>query len=115
MAQKEKITIETLAIMMQKGLAELYELLSHKPDREEVKTMIREEVKAVVKEEVKAAIKEDIAVVREDIDRLSDRVGRLGDKIDENRTGQYQLERIVERHEKWHRQTAQKIGIKLEN
>jgi len=99
MATNKKITIEALVVMVQNGIVELREELDKKPSRDEVKTMIKEE----------------IAVVKADINRVGDRVGRLGDKIDDDRAAQTTIKRQVEKHERWHYQTAEKVGIKLEN
>jgi hypothetical protein len=53
-------------------------------------------------------------VDKSDIDRVLARVALLGDKIDDYRAEQNGLSRQVERHEKWHHQTAAKIGLKLQ-
>lgn len=44
---------------------------------------------------------------------LTNRIILLGDKIDEDRAAQYKLKSQVGKHGKWHRQTAEKAGIKM--
>jgi uncharacterized protein YjgD (DUF1641 family) len=97
MAEKNKITIEALAIMMQKGLNELSEKLDQKPDRTEI--------------DFKFARKAD----KSDIERVLARVSMIGGKVDDYNAEQAVTQRQVDKHEKWHHQTAQKIGIKLED
>jgi hypothetical protein len=48
-----------------------------------------------------------------DIDRVLARIALLGDKIDDIRSDQSKTQRQVDKHEKWHHQTAEKIGIVL--
>jgi hypothetical protein len=101
MAQNNKVTNEKLALMVQNGFAEIHEKmdkgfaevreeLNQKPDRGEVKIMIKTEV-----------------------DKVVDRIGRLADKIDDDRAQQSAIKRQVEKHERWHFQVAEKISIKL--
>jgi hypothetical protein len=84
MAAKKKITIETLALMVQRGFDEVSQKLETKADKA-------------------------------DINLVLDRVDRLTDKIDEDRANQTATQRQVDRHEAWHHQTADKIGIKLQD
>jgi len=50
-----------------------------------------------------------------DIDRVLTRIGGIGDKVNDYRAEQLTIKTQVDRHERWHRQAAQKIGIKLED
>lgn len=97
MAADKKITIETLAIMMQKGPNELSEKLDQKPDRTEI--------------DFKLAIKAD----KSDIERVLARVSMIGGKVDGYNAEQAVTQRQVDKHEKWHHQTAQKIGVDLKD
>lgn len=63
---------------------ELNEKLDRKPDREEVRVMIRE----------------DLVAVRSDIERVANRVTRLSDKTDDYRAAQFSLKTQVERLER---------------
>lgn len=108
MAEKNKITIEALTIMMQKGLNEVYNKLAEmdakldqKPNKEEVELMI----------EQKLSRKAD----KSDVERILTRVSMVGANVDDYRSDQFDMRRKVERHEKWHHQTADKIGIELKN
>ena len=50
---------------------------------------------------------------KSDIDAVLTRITQLSDKVDDYRADQIGLKRQVDKHEKWHRQTATKIGLKL--
>ena len=50
---------------------------------------------------------------KSDIERVLARVSMIGGNVDDYRAEQAVTQRQVARHEKWHRQIAQKIGIKL--
>jgi len=95
MAQKKKVTIEKLAMMMQNGLVEVHENMNKGFAR------IHEELNQ----------KAD----KSDINEVINRIGRLTDKIDDDRAAQATTKRQVEKHERWHYQTAEKVGIKLED
>lgn len=51
---------------------------------------------------------------RSDIDAVLTRVTQLSNKVDDYHAEQIGLKRQVEKHEKWHNQTAAKIGLKLQ-
>ena len=48
-----------------------------------------------------------------DIDHVLTRVNLLGSKLDDYRAEQIGMRRQLDKHEKWHSQTAAKVGIKL--
>jgi len=100
MAQKKKVTIEKLALTVQRGFNEMNEKLDQKPDRAEVERMI----------DIKLTRKAD----KSDIERVLTRIGIIGGKVNDYRAEQAVTQRQVDKHEKWHHQTVQKIGIKLE-
>ena len=65
---------------------EVNDKLDRKADKDEVKTMI---------------------------DGVNDRITRISDKLDDYHAEQIGLQRQVNKHEKWHFQTAAKVGIDL--
>jgi len=111
MAQKNKVTIETLAIMMQKGLNEVNEKLDDRLNEVHEKLDDINEKLDQKPDRADLELKAD----KVDIDRVVDRIGRLADKIDDDRSQQSVIKRQVEKHERWHYQTAEKVGIKLED
>ena len=58
------------------------------------------------------ADKSDVAN-KGDIDRVLTRINLQGNKLDDYRAEQIGMQRQLDKHEKWHSQTATKIGIKL--
>lgn len=52
---------------------------------------------------------------KSDIERVLTRIGMLGNKIDDYRAEQLETRPKVERHEKWHFQIAEKVGVKLKD
>jgi hypothetical protein len=52
-------------------------------------------------------------IVKTEVDKVMGRIVQLNDKINDYRTEEIGLKRQVEKHEKWHFQTAAKVGIKL--
>lgn len=59
------------------------------------------------------AIKADRADLDSSVDRVLTRIAMLGDKIGDMRADQIGMQRQLDKHGKWHFQTADKIGIKL--
>jgi uncharacterized coiled-coil DUF342 family protein len=72
---------------------EVNDKLDRKADKDQVKTMIDG--------------------VNNRIDGVNDRITRLSDKLDDYHAEQTGLKRQVDKHEKWHFQTAAKVGIDL--
>ena len=50
---------------------------------------------------------------KSDIDMILSRLAQTNDKIDDMRADQIGLKRQVDKHEKWHLQTAAKVGLEL--
>lgn len=48
-----------------------------------------------------------------DIDRVLTRIAMLGTKIDDYRAEQFAMQRQLDKHEKWHFETAGKVGLEL--
>ncbi len=59
------------------------------------------------------ATKADKADLDSSVERVLNKITMLGDKIDDYRADQIGMQRQLNKHEKWHFQTADKIGIKL--
>jgi len=55
----------------------------------------------------------DTKADKADIDRILTRVALLGNKVDDYRAEQIGMQKQLDKHEKWHNQTATKIGFKL--
>jgi hypothetical protein len=51
---------------------------------------------------------------KSDIDRVMNVLDELMGKFDDQRTEQVMMRHDLDRHERWHKQTAEKIGLKLE-
>jgi predicted lipoprotein len=84
-----------LADLMMIQFEKIYEKLDQKADKSDMEKIL--------------ATKAD----KSDIDRVLTRIALLGNKIDDYRAEEIGLKRQVEKHEKWHLQTATKIGLKL--
>jgi hypothetical protein len=50
---------------------------------------------------------------KSDIDLVLTRVNLISNKLDDYRAEQIGMQHQLDKHEKWHSQTAEKIGIKL--
>jgi len=59
------------------------------------------------------ADKSEVEAVKSEVKMVLDRVVRISDKLDDYRAEQIGLKRQVNKHEKWHFQTAEKVGIDL--
>jgi len=61
------------------------------------------------------ADKSDLALKadKSDIDAVLTRVAQLGNKLDDYRAEQINMQRQVDKHERWHFQVAEKTGVKL--
>jgi predicted lipoprotein len=86
---------KSLADLMASQFEKVYEKLDQKADKADMEKML--------------ATKAD----KSDIDAVLTRVAQLGSKIDDYRAEEIGLKRQVKKHEKWHFQTAAKVGIKL--
>jgi uncharacterized membrane-anchored protein YjiN (DUF445 family) len=113
---------QDLADLMVGQFEKVFDLLEKKPDRDEVKKMIKSEVSEIVKTEVGKIAKTEIKeIVKSEVDKtiktetniIMSNITRLNDKIDDYYAEQIGLKRQVGKHEKWHRQTAAKIGLKF--
>jgi len=51
---------------------------------------------------------------KSDIDKVMNVLDELMGKFDDQRTEQIMIRHDLDRHERWHKQTAEKIGLKLE-
>lgn len=57
--------------------------------------------------------KADRAEVQTMFNQVNDRITRLTDKIDGYHVGQAGMQKQLDKHEKWHFKTAQKVGLDL--
>ena len=78
------IEYKELADFLAVKFDEINEKLDRKPDREEVRAMIRE----------------DLVAVRSEIERVANRVVRMSDKTDDYRAAQFTLKTQVDRLDK---------------
>ena len=68
--------------------------LNQKPDHNEVDVMIK-------------------AALKIEINKVTERITRLSDKIDDNHAEQMGVQKQLNKHEKWHFKTAAKVGLDL--
>jgi phenylalanyl-tRNA synthetase alpha subunit len=104
MESNKKITIEALSVMMQKGINEIHEKM------DEGFATVRVQIAAVNQRLDKI---EETKADKADIDRVLTRISLISNQANDSRADQAKAQRRVDRHEKWHRLVAQKIGIKL--
>ena len=92
MATDKKITIEALAIMMQKGINEIHEKM------DQGFAGVHAQIAEVNKKLAAVVNKLELKADKADIDRVLTRISMIGGKVDDYRADQETTQRQVDRH-----------------
>lgn len=94
-----------------KDIQKLKEALATKEDLENSTTKI---LSLVATKEEFIELKQEVVNLRENIQSLTTSVDKLAKAVDDLRTEYVAITSQMDRHEKWIKQLAEKLGIKLE-
>ncbi len=94
--------------------SDLVQFISDKFDEADRK--LDEKLEAKLNEKLEAKLNEKLVgmATKTDINRVLTRIGDLSNKVDDYRAEQLGIKKQVEKHDKWHHLTAEKVGLELE-